>query len=1040
MKFLDNLKMGPKLTGAFLLTAALTLVVGIFAVAKMGEMNEADTKLYKNGAAPLADWMDISNATMRIRANMRDIVLGRDFDSYAKRIEERVEERTQAEGRFKDSLLSDEAKALWKRYEENQASIGAGNRKIRELVRAGKRGEAELLMYGEQDRLQQDQNKIYEEMQAIKVKLAKDTSAQNSAEFATASKLMYLMMAIAAILATALGIVLARSITGPMSKGVEMMKEMALGHLNLRLKMDRKDEIGELAWTMDQFAEDLQVVAVGTLQKIAVGDLSTDVKAKDSRDEISPALAQATEALRGMSAEAQRLAQAAIEGKLATRADASKYQGEYRKIVQGVNETLDAVIGPLNVAAGYVDRISKGDIPAKITDNYNGDFNEIKNNLNQCIDAVNALVADANLLSKAAVDGKLATRADASKHQGDFRKIVQGVDDCLDAVIGPLNVAAGYVDRISKGDIPPKITDNYNGDFNEIKNNLNQCIDALSGLVTEMNHMSSQHDAGDIDVKIDGNRFTGAYKLMAEGVNTMVFGHIAVKKKAMACISEFGRGNFEANLERFPGKKVFINDTIEQVRVNLKALITDAEMLSKAAVEGKLATRADATKHQGDFRKIVQGVNDTLDSVIGPINEVQRVMGAMEQGDLTARISQDYRGDLQTLRNAVNNTAGKLAQTVTDIGNNANTLASSSEELTSVSATMATGAEQMTQQSNTAAAATEQASANVKNMAAGVEQISANANTVATASEEVSANLNTVGAAVEQMSSNMKVVANTSEKMTSAVNSVATAIEEMSVSLNEVSKSSAQAATVASKAAQSANNTAAIVDKLGESAQEIGKVVDMIKGIAAQTNLLALNATIEAASAGEAGKGFAVVANEVKELAKQTASATEDIRAQVAGMQGNTQQAVKAIDEIVGIINEINAISGNIAAAVEEQTATTNEISKNVGDAARGANEVSRNVNQAAQGANEVSRNVQEAVKGVNDIAKNINQLAVGANDVARNAGEAAKGMNDVARNVVAVSSQARDTTRGAGDTNTSAKELAKLAEKLQSAVRKFKL
>jgi len=472
----------------------------------------------------------------------------------------------------------------------------------------------------------------------------------------------------------------------------------------------------------------------------------------------------------------------------------------------------------------------------------------------------------------------------------------------------------------------------------------------------------------------------------------------------------------------------------------LRAMSAEAQSLAQGAMEGRLATRAEATKYLGEYRKIIQGFNDTLDAVIGPIDEVQRVMGAMEQGDLTAHIAKEYQGDLQKLRNAVNNTAAKLAQTVAEIGNNANTLASSSEELTSVSMTMATGAEQMTQQSNTAAAATEQASANVKNMAAGVEQISANASTVASASEELSANLNTVGAAVEQMSSNMKVVANTSEKMTSAVNSVATAIEEMSVSLNEVSKSSGQAATVASKAAQSANNTAAIVDKLGESAQEIGKVVDMIKGIAAQTNLLALNATIEAASAGEAGKGFAVVANEVKELAKQTASATEDIRAQVAGMQGNTQQAVKAIDEIVQIINEINNISGNIAAAVEEQTATTNEISKNVGDAARGANEVSRNVQQAAQGANEVSRNVQEAVKGVNDIAKNIGQLAGGANDVARNAAEAAKGMNDVAKNVVSVSTQAKDTTRGAGDTNTAAKELARLAEKLQGAVQKFRI
>src|SRR5208337_3151581 len=146
--------------------------------------------------------------------------------------------------------------------------------------------------------------------------------------------------------------------------------------------------------------------------------------------------------LKALIVDANLLSKAAVEGKLATRAEASKHQGDYRKIVQGVDDTLDAVIGPLNVAANYVDRISRGDIPAKITDTYNGDFNTIENNLNTCIDAVNALVADAGILVKAAVEGKLATRADASKHQGDYRKIVQGVDDCLDAVIGPLNVAA----------------------------------------------------------------------------------------------------------------------------------------------------------------------------------------------------------------------------------------------------------------------------------------------------------------------------------------------------------------------------------------------------------------------------------------------------------------------------------------------------------------------------------------------------------------------------------------------------------------------
>ena len=124
--------------------------------------------------------------------------------------------------------------------------------------------------------------------------------------------------------------------------------------------------------------------------------------------------------------------------------------------------------------------LSKGDIPPRITDSYNGDFNEIKNNLNTCIDAVTALVADANLLVRSAVDGKLATRADAAKHQGDFQKIIAGVNQTLDAVIGPLNMAAGYVDRISKGDMPPTISDTYHGDFNAIKNNLNILIEALN--------------------------------------------------------------------------------------------------------------------------------------------------------------------------------------------------------------------------------------------------------------------------------------------------------------------------------------------------------------------------------------------------------------------------------------------------------------------------------------------------------------------------------------------------------------------------------
>ncbi|MBA7531900.1 hypothetical protein ES705_24125 [subsurface metagenome] len=143
-------------------------------------------------------------------------------------------------------------------------------------------------------------------------------------------------------------------------------------------------------------------------------------------------------------------------------------------------------------------RISKGDLPEKITDSYNGDFNTIKNNLNVCIDGLSRLVDDANMLNRAAVEGKLDTRADASKHQGDYAAVVKGVNECLDAVIGPLNVAAEYVDRISNGDIPEKITDNYNGDFNEIKNNLNMLLDAMN----EVTDVAQKIAGGDLTVQV----------------------------------------------------------------------------------------------------------------------------------------------------------------------------------------------------------------------------------------------------------------------------------------------------------------------------------------------------------------------------------------------------------------------------------------------------------------------------------------------------------------------------------------------------------
>ena len=173
-----------------------------------------------------------------------------------------------------------------------------------------------------------------------------------------------------------------------------------------------------------------------------------------------------------------------VDGRLSERIAVNSLNGSLKETAEGINNMLEAIVSPLKVTAGYVHRISKGDIPARITDNYNGDFNDTKNSLNQCFDAVNLLISDANSLANAAVQGNLATRADASKHNGDFARIVSGINNTLDSLIEPLNLTAQYVNDLSKGEIPNRINQNYNGDFKTIINNLNTLIDATN-LITE---------------------------------------------------------------------------------------------------------------------------------------------------------------------------------------------------------------------------------------------------------------------------------------------------------------------------------------------------------------------------------------------------------------------------------------------------------------------------------------------------------------------------------------------------------------------------
>jgi methyl-accepting chemotaxis protein len=309
------------------------------------------------------------------------------------------------------------------------------------------------------------------------------TSQMKDVMYGAGTVLVLLIASLAALLVN-------RTITRPVRQLMGAAEELAMGNVDIALPKTSDDEIGRLGKAFVAMAERTSSRATIAML-ISEGDLSVQVDPQSEKDILGHALKNAVDSLQGLVAEMKLLSDAAVEGKLAARGNADKFAGGYREIVRGVNSTLDAVIEPLNTAAEYVDRISKGDIPEKITDDYRGDFHTIKDNLNTCIDAIHALVQDTGALAEAAVDGKLSERADASKHQGEFAMVIEGVNLTLDALMRPLEDSAVVLAKMAEGDMTVRVEGEYQGDHRKMAENINTVASSLEVALREVSEAVS---------------------------------------------------------------------------------------------------------------------------------------------------------------------------------------------------------------------------------------------------------------------------------------------------------------------------------------------------------------------------------------------------------------------------------------------------------------------------------------------------------------------------------------------------------------------
>jgi methyl-accepting chemotaxis protein len=682
--------------------------------------------------------------------------------------------------------------------------------------------------------------------------------------------------------------------------------------------------------------------------------------------------------------EVQRLVNAFQDGHLSERGRTGEFSGVCRETIEGFNRILDSVTEPLHLASEFAGRVGRGEVPAKITNTLNGDFNILKDNLNACVDGlgglveandvlqlmtkndhskkvegkyqgifattgeavngvrkivmhvistvknvsqgnlselpdykkigrrcendefmpsiialmegVESLVSDAEGLSEAAVAGILDKRADASKHQGDFRKVVEGINNTLDAVIGPLNVAAAYVDKISKGEIPAKITDSYNGGFNILKNNLNACIDGLGGLV-EANDVLQKMAVNDLTKEVQG-KYQGVFAEVATATNTAQ----TRVRRTIEIIEKIGIGDFREEMRGLQkvGKRSENDRLIPsfiQTMSAINALVTDANTLAEAAVEGKLSTRADVTKHQGDFRKVIEGVNNTLEAVVRPYMAAAEDIARISKGDIPDIIAKVYSGDFETLKINLN-------ELITAMNN----ITAAAEEIASGNLTV-----KLKERS--------EKDTLMQALIAMVEALTRTVSDIRSIAGEVSTASQAISSASIQVSKGASSQAASAEEASSSMEQMVSNIKQNADNAQTTDK-------IANKSANDAQESGKSVLEAVAAMKEIASKISIIEEIARQTNLLALNAAIEAARAGEYGKGFAVVAAEVRRLAERSQKASGEINELSTSTLAVSEKSGEMLNKLVPDIQKTAELVQEITAASKEQDTGSSQINQ----------------------------------------------------------------------------------------------------------------
>ena len=803
----------------------------------------------------------------------------------------------------------------------------------------------------------------------------------------------------------------------PISLSADYFEKISVGDIPKNISDNWRGDFAHLKNSINRLIDSQNSIA-RIAESISRGDLNLKAEQRSDKDILMRSLGNMIDNLNMLGEEVLKLVAAAKLGELEKRGDTGQFQGQYAQIISGINETLDNVINPLNVAADYIHKISEGVLPEKISRTYYGDFNNIKDSINQMIDYLAGFVNDMKHFINEQKTGDLDVFINSENYIGFYNEIAEGANTVVKGhvnnILEILNIVGEYGNGNLVNSLRPlpgkqKIANDM---VENIKININK-------LIEEIKTVSGAVQQGNLNKRGNSNSFEGSFKEIVAGINTTLDAVINPMMVSADFIDKISKGEkIDPITDVYYGDFNILKNNINHSIAIIEGLQSSVINLANSAVKGKLDARADARQYSGGWKGIVDGFNGVLDAVIGPLNVAAEYIDRISKGDMPEIITEEYCGDFNELKNNLNMCIRAIHSMITDTqklvvaaesgvlntradinkhsgayksivgGINAtlDAFVKPISEAGHILETMATGdftvamvgeykgdfdflKTNINQLKESLSTMLKQVSKTVDSVATASEEISASSEILAAASQEQSAQADEVATAVGMMAQTITENASSASKTSEvAQDNGYIAKEGGEIVLQTVAKMKDIAAVV--------NESVANIEKLGESSRQIGEIISVINDIANQTNLLALNAAIEAARAGEQGKGFSVVADEVRKLAERTASATKTISSMIRSIQSETDNAVLAMSSgnkevqqgiefadkaghslklVLSSSEDLTDMISQIAAASEEQSATSEEISKNVVSISKVTADAAQKIEETARTAEELA-------------------------------------------------------------------------------------